>query len=87
MSEILNAVDSVYAKWEQKPTVNGGAPSKPQFNSNKSVGSVLDNGRKAWKTKFDKLPPRPERRTRSARAAPTKGSRSVDDAVSLIIYF
>ncbi|XP_067938186.1 glycerol-3-phosphate acyltransferase 1, mitochondrial-like [Watersipora subatra] len=60
--QIMNPLDAVYAKWQQKSTVNGA-----RVPTSKAYNHVAEEGRKAWKVRFKELPPQPERRTRKSR--------------------
>lgn len=70
MADVMSSMDAVYKKWEKKGTTVNGSCGPPQQNS---AEQVVDNGRKAWKSRFKELPPQPERRNRNPRST---GARS-----------
>ena len=81
MADIMKSMDSVYEKWQKKsPTVNG----KKVPQRSESYNGAVEDGRKAWKSKFKELPPQPERRTRKAYT--TRRSKQIELSVSFFKY-
>lgn len=74
MTDMLG-LDAVYAKWEKGPNTRS-AKSLP------AVRDVIERGKKAWSTKFQSVPPPPQRRTRQTR----RKNQPFQIAVSSILY-